>query len=163
MVEKVDEAGRLGEIAARLAAIHPTGIDQQGIYGLIDGALYGLRRAVRLGFIDRTGAALPKDYGQELTRVAMDLSRSDEVKETLWLAGFYFNSALQRLSPACERLGKYAMTREDLIPLVRQERNCLTHDIPGLLTGRKVSLQDAIDAAGMLVTSLAIVFGKPSS
>ena len=152
---------QLADTAERLSAVRMSNIDEMGIYGLLVGALYGLSKAVELGYVDRTGTSLPVDYSGELRRVAQGLVTSDEVNDRGWLAGFYFNSALTRLAPICERLGKYAGKREDLIPSIREEVNRLKHDTNGVLCGRTVGLSDAVDAASMLVTAVSIVFIYP--
>lgn len=129
----------VAEILGRLAEIKPRGRDEEAIYGLLVGALYGLRRAFDLGYVDRAGDGLPSDYYKELVRVACNLATTGDVAESAWLAGYYFNSSLHRFAPVGERLGKYAGDRQDLVPRVRKEMNRIKHDVDGLLGGPEVS------------------------
>ena len=174
----MNQAERLCQICARLATF--SGEDQNitGPIGYLLGAAYSLIEAQRLCYL--YGDIVDADYSKELRAVAVALADgkasalvigrrkfaegSDMSLPGIWLAGFYFNSALHRLAAAAERLGMHPtkgdVAESPLIAKVRDDVNRLKHrmlDQPdqeskGLLPGRSVtSIPMAIDALSHLV------------
>ncbi len=148
------ELAELRETAKKLSGISPSNKSEMGMMGFAVGAVYALRKAINYGFVDRTGQELPPDYTQELQRIAARLASTDELTEIDWLSGFYFNSALKRLDGLNDRLDKYIGLQRDLGGTAREEVNRLMHDVSGVLSGRTVTLSDAITVLSRLVATL---------
>src|SRR5262245_2122742 len=68
------------------------------------GVLYGLVRAGDLEFLDRPRRFDPS-YRPFLTKYILDIVERRQVHR-LWIAGFYFNSAIQRLAASYDRIPK---------------------------------------------------------
>jgi hypothetical protein len=66
------------------------------------GALFGLAQADRIGFKDRS-AEFVSVYRPNLANYALQVT-GDRPVNSLWLAGFYFNSGIQRLASAFDRI-----------------------------------------------------------
>ncbi len=66
------------------------------------GALFGLSRAHELGFRDRKSGHFSV-YRPHLANYALEISKGGSANE-LWAAGFYFNSAIQRIAAAFDRI-----------------------------------------------------------
>ncbi|TQV80249.1 hypothetical protein [Aliikangiella coralliicola] len=154
---------KLLDAAEKLALIQPRNAEEQAIYGFLVGASYGLRETINFGYIDGTGDKLPSDYSEQLQKLASALAASGDLDNDKWLAGFYFNTALQRLSPACERLGKYIGKRQDLIPNTRKEVNKLKHEVSGVLSGRKVTIDEALNSLTLLVVAAEVILKSEQS
>lgn len=79
--------------------------DHPAITDTIDyslGALYGLTRAYELGFRDRASVQFDV-YLPYLANYALMIPKGEPMNE-LWLSGFYFNSGIQRLASAFDRI-----------------------------------------------------------
>src|SRR4030095_5364087 len=70
----------------------------------VAGALYSLRCAIDAGFADRPGPSDPT-YRPFLTKYVLDAVSGRDVNN-LWLGGYYFNSALQRIAANYDRMPK---------------------------------------------------------
>ena len=66
------------------------------------GALFGLTSAHEFGFRDRKGAHFSL-YRPHLANYALQIPKNQSVNH-LWTAGFYFNSAIQRIASAYDRI-----------------------------------------------------------
>jgi len=66
------------------------------------GALYGLAQAHHIGFKDRSTQYVPV-YRPHLANYALEVS-TGQALDSVWTAGFYFNSGIQRLASAFDRL-----------------------------------------------------------
>lgn len=159
-------------IAADLGSYPCNTEEDLGLKGFILGALYSLLRATQLNYLHRTGPALPTGYENELNEIGESFARGEVVDEGQWLAGFYFNSAMQRLASGYHRglqlvtgdileaheLADIALKRKLLLTddikfldTVHGEVHKLHRDRYGLLKGRTISLADAIEAARQLL------------
>lgn len=139
---------QLASAARTHARLVPTDAAQQAIVGFLIGAVYSLRRAIDLGFADRTGSKIVPDYTQELQRVASKLSSSGDLSdERAWSSGFYFNSALHRIAALSECIGTYLHGRPYLTPDVRREVNRFKHALDRVVRdSRTVGLAEAVAA-----------------
>jgi hypothetical protein len=144
---------QLSSAATAIARLVPADAEQQAVVGFLIGAVYSLRRAIDLGFADRTGSKVVADYTQELQRIASKLASSGDLSdEQAWSSGFYFNSALSRISVLNECIGKYLHDRPDLTPKVRREVNRFKHALDCIVgQGRTVGLTEAVAAICRLI------------
>lgn len=159
---------RLRVSATTLAQLKRSEKTATGSVGFLLGANYALQRAVELRF--NAGDIDDATYADELRRVAGALGgwndvaavegtrwgRARETHAGLWLAGFYFDSAIHRLAAAAERLNvvPYRSTSGPaLLVLAKRDVNKQKHHAEGiLLRGREVdSLEDAATALELLV------------
>ncbi len=164
-VEMVRSLGTTAKTAANLSVPN---VQEQALLGILLGSLYGLARAVQLGYEDRTGRALSLQYSKELRGLLADLEKGNLPSEGQWLAGFYFNSALHRLAALYHRSLKILTGRDDNAPslleyavkakllkkehvsalaTVHKEVNKLKHDTFGVLRDRAVDLALTVTAA----------------
>jgi len=133
------------------------------------GSLHGLARAHDLGFRDRTGPHFSV-YRPHLANYALGIPGNRSMNQS-WVAGFYFNSAIQRLAAAFDRIpqmlgaknkkmvagrrvstsAKERMTEVnpsvfDKWEKVYDEVNVFKHDPRGRAAGRTVTMRDALDS-----------------
>jgi hypothetical protein len=150
---------QLTSAATAIARLVPVDADQQAVVGFLVGAVYSLRRAIDLGFADRTGSKVVADYPQELQRIASRLASSSDLSdEQAWSSGFYFNSALNRIAALSECIGKYLHDRPDLTPNVRRQVNRFKHALDCVVReGRTVGLAEAVAAICSLTDIYASV------
>jgi hypothetical protein len=141
------------------------------------GALFGLARAQEAGFRDRKGAHFPI-YRPHLANYALEIPKNQNVNQ-LWTAGFYFNSAIQRIASAFDRIprmlgakkkkklgGKqvYTSAKERMTQVNRtsfdkwervyDEVNAFKHDPKGRAAGRTVTMSDAIESFEQMLNLL---------
>lgn len=129
------------------------------VFDYLVGAQYGLMKAVEIGFVDRTGA-WHRTYRPHLSQYVESISTQGSVNDR-WLAGFYFNSGIQRIAACFDRIpkllaatganararmknvngGKYAAWDK-----VYEEINAFKHEVTGKARGRTVSLMEAVQA-----------------
>ena len=153
----------------------PTSTDSdKGFKGLMFGVIYALRHAGELGFRNRTGAMVGPDYSAELDEAGVALTNHQQMPRD-WLAGFYFNSALVRITGGSHRAfrrlfktskgwfseladraisdGKLNEQEIDWLRKVYEDVNAFKHDGHAeLLQRRQIeTLQQGINAAGQLV------------
>jgi hypothetical protein len=75
--------------------------------------------------------------------------------DTPWLAGFYLDSAIMRLSALNERIDKYLGTNRDVAEKIRKVVNKIKHDIDaGVQSGWAVGFRDVLKATEDLCTQL---------
>jgi hypothetical protein len=155
----------LADLAASASAASPS---SQALKGMYLGALHGLCRAMELRYRD---GAVPdrRAYAAQLTKGFRRLSRGHQALKGQWLAGFYFNDGLFRLSAVYARSLKIATKASgrpnisclrDLavakglmkpsacqaLSTVQQDVNDLKHN-DGLLPSRRTNLATAVSAA----------------
>jgi hypothetical protein len=166
--EQLDEYGRL---LHNLLIELPDHREITDTLDYILGALYGLVHAHRLGFKDRSTQYVPV-YRPYLANYALQVSKGG-ILNSLWNAGFHFNSGIQRLAAAFDRLPKMlgakpkkrvagktrATTAKQRMAeinpnpcpnweAVYDEVNAFKHDPEGRSAGRTVTMNDALVAFG---------------
>jgi len=129
------------------------------VFDYVVGAQYGLTKALEFGFVDRVGA-WHSTYRSHLPQYADNIAAQKQVND-LWLAGFYFNSGIQRLAACFDRVpkllgasGKDAGKRMKNVNAgsyvawekVYTEINAFKHATEGKAAGRTVSMEDAVQA-----------------
>jgi hypothetical protein len=137
------------------------------VFDYVVGAQYGLMRAIEIGFVDRPGA-WHSTYRPHLPQYVEHIANGRPVNK-LWLAGFYFNSGIQRLAACFDRIpkllsakGRDARKRMNNTNTgtyaawdkVYGEINSFKHDITGRATGRTVTLTEAVQAFEEVVALL---------
>ena len=133
------------------------------------GALHGLTRAYQLGFRERKGKHFLV-YRPHLANYALNIPKNREVN-SLWTAGFYFNSAIQRLASAFDRIPRMLgakmskQLRAKRVSTAAKERmaevnsasyrnwellydevNHFKHSPEGRAAGRTATMEDALSA-----------------
>jgi hypothetical protein len=99
----------LNRIASNIARLHPSTMKDITFLKSVRftlGVIYALKMAIKCGFQD----AGMREY--DLTRVAAALGSANEAPERPWLAGYYLNDALVRLTSLKKRLGVRPELRE---------------------------------------------------
>lgn len=127
------------------------------------GAIYALIRAKQETFNDRPGRPIAiKPVAQRAARIAAGNIKTDG----LWIAGFYFNSALFRTAAVYHRTLKVVTGTDGYVPAlqptalarypgwdsaqllkVHREVNELKHEPHGVYHGRSVTYEEALTAA----------------
>ncbi len=84
-------------LSSNLASLKPKNATEVALLGLMAGVLYALERAFTLGYTD--GRVRPR-YSQEKVEVPVTLGLigRGNAPTDMWLAGFYFDSAIMRLA-----------------------------------------------------------------
>lgn len=154
-------------MGARLDSLLKTLPDHDAITDTLDyvvGAVYGLERAIHWGFMDRPGT-WDQTYRPFLTKYVLDIVAGKDI-HPLWLGGFYFNSAIQRLAASYDRIpgllgAGTGNARERMISVrgsegqdwysVYKEVNALKHSPMGKAEGRRVTLEMALNAVDELL------------
>jgi hypothetical protein len=138
------------------------------------GALYGLTQANQTGFKDRPTQYL-RVYRPHLANYALQVA-SGLPLHSLWTAGFYFNSGIQRIASAFDRIprmlgakmhkqvagrrqsttAKERMKEVNAKTYTQWERvydeiNAFKHSPEGRAAGRKVTINDALSAFGEMM------------
>jgi hypothetical protein len=149
-------------MATRLHGLLRVLPDHDAITDTLDyvvGAVYGLERAMHWGFRDRPGA-WDRAYRPFLTEYVLEIAAGRDVHH-LWLGGFYFNSAVQRLAASYDRIpglrgSGSGSARDRMVSAaggdggewysVYKEVNALKHSPMGKAEGRKVTLEMALNA-----------------
>jgi hypothetical protein len=129
------------------------------VFDYVVGAQYGLMKAIEIGFVDRAGT-WHSTYRPHLPQYVELISGQKPVND-LWLAGFYFNSGIQRLAACFDRIPKLlgasgANARERMKTVntgsyaswdkVYAEINAFKHEVTGKAAGRTVTLTEAVKA-----------------
>ncbi|MFL6437687.1 MAG: hypothetical protein ACJ71Q_08920 [Terriglobales bacterium] len=137
------------------------------VFDYMVGALYGLRKAIDLGFVDRPGG-WHSSYRPHLPQYVEAIQTGKPLNQ-LWLAGFYFNSAIQRLAACFDRIPKLlqatggtARTKMKSAnkasykewDAVYNEINVYKHNTEGRATGREVGTAEAVAAFNQAVALL---------
>jgi hypothetical protein len=178
--EVSDQLDQFGRSMHRLLAELP---DHAAITDTLDyilGALFGLAQANLIGFKDRS-AEFVSVYRPNLANYALQIT-GDRAMNSLWLSGFFFNSAIQRLASGFDRVprmlgakmtkrvgrrnkeigtsAKERMTEVNAKPFPHWERvydevNAFKHSPEGKAAGREVTMSDALAAFGELLELLS--------
>jgi len=161
---------RLESLGQRLHKLLKNLPDHAAVTDTLDylvGALYGTRRAVEVGFVDRRGPA-HSTYRPFLTNYPLDIVADRDLNK-LWLAGFYFNSGIQRIAATYDRIpnllgasGRYPKDRmknaNNGTPyawnVVYMEVNFFKHAPEGRAKGRTVTLDIALHAMEQAISLL---------
>ena len=143
-------------LAERLLDLHPKTAAQVSLLGFMAGALHALDRAAQLNYDDGRSQPDPKAFTTEFRSAIRAIARR-RARPNAWLAGFYLDSALMRLSALNARLNELLGTEDDRIPVVRRIVNNLKHD-PDAHIGRGWNLKfgDAIGAAKIVSDRLLV-------
>jgi hypothetical protein len=146
------------------------------------GALYGLSRAQELEFRDRATGQI-QSYSAYLANDALAIAKGQPINQP-WLAGFYFNSSIQRLASAFDRIPRMlgakmetttaengqqtkkrrTTTKERMAEvnpenhvqwtLLYDEVNDFKHEPEGRTAGRGVTMADALAAYDQTIALL---------
>jgi len=168
--DTADLKKRLELPASELARLLMTLPSDNAITDVLDyviGALYGLMRAIDMGFVDRP-AGWHSMYRTNIAKYVGRVLRGDRINDR-WVAGFYFNSAIQRIAACFDRIPKLLQAKGNGARArmgaansgtytkwgeVYEEINGYKHDPSGRAAGRSVTLEDAITAFGEVMAFL---------
>lgn len=129
------------------------------------GALYGLTLAYNLGYADRPGSQVSV-YRPYLADYALRIPLNQNI-DGLWKSGFYFNSGIQRLASAFDRIPQMLGAKESTAKkrmakvnpagcphweLIYDEINVFKHDPVGKAAGRTALMSDAVAAFEEMLT-----------
>ncbi len=151
----------LKNLASRTAVLAREFPQYRAILDVLTGAVFALLRAGELKYKHRDGQ-LTEQYLRNLILRLERMAQGKLPRKHGWLAGFYFNSAIQRIAAAgeqfegilirCEREARRAGKQiNGLAPLrsvrkVRDEVDRFKHDETGLELGRDVKPSLALEA-----------------
>lgn len=168
---------QLKELARRVAVLTKELPQYRAILDVIAGAIFAAFRATELEYKHRD-LELSDKYLQNLTMRLERMADGRLPKKHGWLAGFYFNSAIQRIAAAGEQLagilkrlerqakrqGKETEASNNLPALdeIREEVNRFKHDETGLERGRRITPSSAVKALSEIVQTLE-KYQKPLS
>ena len=124
----------LAALASRLGKLRVVSEENIATQGFMLGAIYALRQASTLGYVDSRNLAGRDVLAPEFVRVATALS-TDQSPESTWLAGFYFISALMRIAALNEKLDKMAGKKINSAVNVRRIVNQLKHETDAHVRG----------------------------
>jgi hypothetical protein len=116
----------LADLATRLSQLQVGSKDEIAAKGFMLGAIFSLGQAAQLQYSDSRNTAGKAALAAEFARTAAALA-TNQSPEPIWLAGFYFSSALMRIAALNERLDKMAGSKVDAAPMIRQTVNKLKH------------------------------------
>ena len=144
----------LKDLARRIGVLVRELPQYRAILDVAAGAVFALFRANALGYKHRDGQLSDK-YLQNLVTRLQRMGNGQLPQKHGWLAGFYFNSAIQRIAAAGEQLagilkrldrearrkGKETNIANVLVALdeIRTEVNRFKHDETGLEKGREIT------------------------
>jgi hypothetical protein len=153
-MNKADQINALTSLASRLKSLVPKNDEEIALVGFCVGAIYSLSEATRISDSGYSDEHLEADYPKVLMNEIETLSEGKVISDSIWLSGYYFNSGLYRISALNERIDKYIGQQSDLARGVRREVNRFKHDVEGVLGGRTVGMDDALNGLEKLVLSL---------
>ncbi len=145
-----EDVARAGECLARASASAEA---EQAVLGYVLGAAYALRCAIRLEDTDRTLSTHNREYSDQLSRVATELAASDRITAREWLAGFYFNVAIEHLKASEDRLRGLQQRRPRVArraqrassgDTINDDADRLKHEPTGLISGRGATLDEGV-------------------
>ena len=146
----------ISSLAERLLDLHPKTAAQVSLLGFMAGALHALDRAAQLNYDDARSYPDRKHFATEFRTTVRAVARR-RARPNAWLAGFYLDSALMRLSALNTRLNEVLGTEDDRIRVVRRIVNNLKHDPDAHIgTGWNLRFGDAIGAAKILSDRLLV-------
>ena len=123
-----------------------------------------LDRAAALGYSDSRNMAKKATLAPEFVRNAVAVAKSESL-EPVWLAGFYFSSALMRISALNERIDTMAKARagsakRDIAKKVRKTVNMLKHETDAHVVGNwKLVFVEVVDTLENLTVKLESLLG----
>ena len=143
----MSDVATIRTLASRLLTLTPRDSNQIALRGLIVVVLYSLERAVELGFEDtrmKLDSAVERAEHQR-TLEALERGLSLDAQ---WLAGFYLDSAIMRLSALNERVDTYLGTNQDVAAKIRKVVNRIKHDVDaGITSGWNIRFADVLKAS----------------
>jgi hypothetical protein len=146
----------ISDLAERLLDLHPKTATQVSLLGFMAGALHALDRAAQLNYDDARSHPDRKHFATEFRTTVRAVARR-RARPNAWLAGFYLDSALMRLSALNARLNKVLGTEDDRLRVVRRIVNNLKHDADAHIgTDWNLRFGDAIGAAKILSDRLLV-------
>jgi hypothetical protein len=172
----------LKQLAQRTAVLTRELPQYRAILDVIAGAIFAIFRARELEYKHRDGQLSDK-YLQNLIGRLERMAEGRLPQKHGWLAGFYFNSAIQRIAAAGEQLAGIlkrldrAKERREVLEIfnalpaldqIRTEVNRFKHDETGLERGRDIPPSSAVTALSEIVKTLetykeALKATKPQS
>ena len=159
-MKKSDQLDTLSSLAKRLENLTPRNDEEIALVGFLVGAIYSLREATKISDKGYSDEHLEPTYPKILMKEIGSLAECNDVSDSIWLSGYFFNSGLYRISALNERIDKYVGTQANLAMDVRREVNRFKHDVEGVLGGRKVTIDDALSGLKKLVQSLETFMKK---
>ena len=147
MNASMSDVAKIRALAAKLLALTPRDSNQIALMGFMVGVLYSLDRAVAFGFDDsRMKLDAPVERAEH-RRTLEALERGLSL-DAPWLAGFYLDSAIMRLSALNDRIDKYLGTKQDVAAKIRSVVNRIKHDVDaGIGSGWMIRIADVIKAS----------------
>ncbi len=118
--------------------------NQIALVGLMIGVLYALQRTVELSFDD---ARMKLDPAIERTEIGrtLEVLENGRLPDSQWLAGFYLDSAIMRLSALNDRIDKYLRVNQDTAAKIRKVVNKIKHDVDaGITSGWNIKFSDVL-------------------
>jgi hypothetical protein len=150
------ERQMISGLAGRLTELHPKIPTHVSLLGFMAGALHALDRAAQLNYSDARAQPERERFAAEFRTSIRAIARRRR-RPNAWLAGFYLDSALMRLSALNTRLNKVLGTDDDRIRVVRRIVNSLKHEPDAhIAKGWTLRFTDAIGAAKILSDRLLI-------
>lgn len=121
--------------------------NQIALVGLMTGVLYALQRTVELSFDDARMKLDPDIERSEIGRT-LEALENCHLPNTPWLAGFYLDSAIMRLSALNERIDKYLQVNQDTAAEIRKVVNKIKHEVDaGITSGWTIKFSDILKAS----------------
>ena len=154
MVPQSSDVMTIRGFAARVAKLAPRDANEVALVGFMAGALYALERAAHCGFDDARMKLTLVLERSELKKTLAALEGGRPLGEP-WLAGFYLDSAVLRLSALNERIDKHLGTNHDIAKKIRRLVNQIKHEVDaGIGQGWSVTFADVLkskeDLCGLL-------------
>jgi hypothetical protein len=159
----------LKQLARRTAVLTRELPQYRAILDVIAGAIFAVFRARELQYKHRDGQLSDK-YLQNLAVRLERMAEGRLPQKHGWLAGFYFNSAIQRIAAAGEQLAGILKRLErqakqqgrvfdisNVLPAlnqIKEEVNRFKHDETGLERGRDITPSSAVTALSEIVQTL---------
>ena len=144
MITQPSDAVFIRGLATRVAKLVPRSSDEVALVGFMAGALYALERSAQCGFDD---ARMRLTLSLERTELEQTLAALESGRPLgdPWLAGFYLDSAILRLSALNERIDKHLGISHDIAKQVRQVVNKIKHEVDaGIGKGWAVTFADIL-------------------
>jgi len=146
MTVSASDAVTIRALASRLLKLAPRDANQVALVGFMAGALYALQRAVELDFHDMR---MKLDLAVERTEQKQTLEALEHASApgNPWLAGFYLDSAILRLSALNERIDRYLGTNHDVAAKIRRVVNRIKHHVDAnIASGWNIRFADVLKA-----------------
>jgi hypothetical protein len=157
---------RLRNLAQSITHLGAATLERQAILSGVLAAIFCFQKASELGYVDRTGAALPADYARELQLIAADLASGRRVSQRMFLATLYFNAGIHRLHLSSERLAASRKRearatkrqrhggRHVAADPIKADADKQKHEPQGLLGGRSAHWPEALGKLELLCVDM---------